>query len=44
MKMMECMEDEAPICPKGEIISKVTQKNQANLSNGSKGHNKRKWS
>jgi hypothetical protein len=43
MKMVECMEDEVPTCPKGEIKSKVTQKNQANPSNGNKGHNKCKW-
>jgi hypothetical protein len=28
MKMMECMEDEAPTCPKGEIKSVITQKNR----------------
>jgi hypothetical protein len=43
MKMVECMEDKGPPCPKGEIGSGVTQKNQVGLSNGSKGCNKRKW-
>jgi len=41
--MVECMEDEGPTYPKGEIRNKVTQKNQTNPSNGSKGCNKRKW-
>jgi hypothetical protein len=43
MKMVECTEEEASICPKGETSSKVTQKNQASLSNENKGHNKCKW-
>jgi hypothetical protein len=43
MKMVQCMEDEALACPKGEIRSEVTQKKQVNPSNGSKGHNKHKW-
>jgi hypothetical protein len=43
MKMVECMEDEAPACPKGEIKSGVSQKKQANPSSGSKGRNKCKW-
>ncbi len=37
------MEDEALACPKCEIKSEVTQKNQANPSNGNKGRNKHKW-
>ncbi len=40
MKMVECMEDEAPTYPKGEIENAITQKNQASPSNGSKGRNK----
>jgi hypothetical protein len=40
MKMVECMEDETPMHPKGEIESGVTQKNQVGPSNGRKGHNK----
>jgi hypothetical protein len=43
MKIVECMKDEAPTCPKGEIGSMVTQKNQAGPSNGNKGCNKHKW-
>ncbi len=43
MKMVECMEDEAPTRPKGEIESRVTQNNQVSPSNGNKGHNKRNW-
>jgi hypothetical protein len=43
MKMMECMEDEVPARPKGEIGSGVTHKIPANPSNGNKGHNKHKW-
>ncbi len=43
MKMVECMEEEAPICPKDETNNEVTQKNQISLNNGSKGRNKRKW-
>jgi hypothetical protein len=43
MKMVECVEDETPTCPKGEIGSGVTQKNQADPNNGSKGRTKRKW-
>ncbi len=41
--MVECMEDEALACPKGEPISGVPHKNQVNPSNGSKGSNKQKW-
>jgi hypothetical protein len=37
------MEDEAPTHPKGETRSKVTQKNQVDLKNGTKGRNNRKW-
>jgi hypothetical protein len=44
MKMVECMEDETFTCPKGEIESEVTQKNQTGPSNGIKGCNKWKWS
>jgi hypothetical protein len=40
MKMVECMEDEALACPKGETINGVTQKNQIGPSCGSKGRNK----
>jgi hypothetical protein len=43
MKMVECMEDETRTCPKGEIGSGITQKNQANPNNGNKGRNKCKW-
>jgi hypothetical protein len=43
MKMVECMEEEALICPKGETNNEITQKNQANSSSGSKGRNKCKW-
>ncbi len=43
MKMVECMEEEASICPKGETNSKVTQKNQVSLNSENKGHNKCKW-
>jgi hypothetical protein len=43
MKMVECMEDEAFTCPKGETRSKVTQKNQASPNSESKGHNNHKW-
>ncbi len=43
MKMVECMEEEAPICPKGETSNETTQKNQTSSSSGSKGRNKRKW-
>ncbi len=43
MKMVECMEDEAFAHRKGEIKNKVIQKNQADPSGASKGHNKRKW-
>ncbi len=41
--MVECMEDEALACKKGEIKNVFTQKKQANPSNGSKGRNKRNW-
>jgi len=37
------MEDEGPLCPKGETKSGVTHKNQVSPSNGSKSYNKRKW-
>jgi hypothetical protein len=43
MKMVECMEEEASICPKGETSCKITQKNQASLSSENKGRNKCKW-
>jgi hypothetical protein len=42
MKMVECMEDEAPTHPKDETKSEITQKSQVNLSNGSKARNKHK--
>ncbi len=41
--MVECIRDEVFACPKGEIGSEVTQKNQANLNNESKGCNNHKW-
>jgi hypothetical protein len=44
MKMVECMEHDAPACSKGETGSGITQKNQASLNNGSKSCIKRKWS
>ncbi len=37
------MEDEGPLCPKGETKSGVTHKNQVDASNGNKGCNKCKW-
>jgi hypothetical protein len=43
MKMVECMEDEGLLCPKGEIKSGVTHKNQVDPSSGNKGYNKHKW-
>jgi hypothetical protein len=43
MKMVECIGDEVFARPKGEIGSKVTQKNQASLNNENKGRNKHKW-
>jgi hypothetical protein len=43
MKMVKCMEDEAPICPKCEIESGVTQKNQVGSNSGNKGSNNHKW-
>jgi len=42
-EVAECMEEEAFICPKGEISSEVTQKNQASLSSENKGRNRCKW-
>jgi len=43
MKMVECIRDGVFACPKGEIGSEMTQNNQANLNNESKGCNKHKW-
>jgi hypothetical protein len=43
MKMVACMEEEGPPCPKGETRSMVTHKNQTNLNNWGKSRNKRKW-
>jgi hypothetical protein len=40
---VECVEDETPIHPKGEIESGVTQKNQIGMSGGNKSSNKHKW-
>jgi hypothetical protein len=42
-EMVECMENEAPICPKGEIERVITQKNQVGPNSGNKGFNKHKW-
>jgi hypothetical protein len=43
MKMVECMEDEGPLRPKGETKSGVTHKNQVGSNSGSKSCNECKW-
>ncbi len=37
------MEEKGLPCRKGETKSRVTHKNQTNLNNGGKSHNKHKW-
>ncbi len=41
--MVECIEDEGPLHPKGETKCGVTHKNQIDPNSGSKGYNKCKW-
>jgi hypothetical protein len=43
MKVVECMEDEGPPHPQGEIGSGVTQENQIGPNNVRKGLDKHKW-
>jgi hypothetical protein len=43
MKMAECMEEEGPLRPKGEIKSGITHKCYVDRNNEGNDRNKHKW-